>query len=86
MVGNFGLTLPTGSDQIAIKQPTDGLLLGKPRIRIFLLSFLLLYLFEGTGNPCAGHIKAWLPLTALLNPRTSSVEGIFGRTLPTGSK
>lgn len=45
-----------------------------------------LYLYRGTGNPCAGHIRAGESLTNVRKPRTSSVDGIFGRTLPTGSK
>lgn len=45
-----------------------------------------LYLYRGTGNPCAGHIRTWEPPTSVRKPRMSSVDGIFGRTLPTGSK
>jgi len=45
-----------------------------------------LYLNRGTGNPCAGHTRAWEPSTSVRKPRTSSVDGIFGRTLPTGSR
>lgn len=44
------------------------------------------YRNTGTGNDCAGHSKAILPVSGIFNRFKSSGEVTFGLTLPTGSK
>lgn len=83
IVGNLGLTLPIGSDHIVYNW--DLRVRGERSSRRIRVLYGL-YLNRGTGNPCAGHIRAWEPAMNVRKPRMSSVDGIFGRTLPTGSK
>lgn len=90
IVGNLGLTLPIGSDHIVtigtLARPQTANANSAGLAESLATSTCSLYLNRGTGNPCAGHTRAWEPPTRVRKPRTSSVEGIFGRTLPTGSK
>lgn len=43
------------------------------------------YLYDGTGNPCAGQRSGRLPPKFVESPFKLSKVGNFGLTLPTGS-
>lgn len=45
-----------------------------------------LYLYDGTGNPWAGHSNVIAPPRYILNVCESASDGNFGRALATGSK
>ena len=44
------------------------------------------YLYDGTGNPWAGHSNVIAPPRIILNACESANDGNFGRVLATGSK
>lgn len=44
------------------------------------------YLYDGTGNPWAGHSNVIAPPRAILNACKSANDENFGRVLATGSK
>lgn len=44
------------------------------------------YLYDGTGNPWAGHSSVIAPPSAILNACKSANDENFGRVLATGSR
>lgn len=46
----------------------------------------LLYLYEGIGDPCAGHVRAMPELRVLLKADKSTADENLGFADPIGSK
>lgn len=46
---------------------------------------LSFYLYDGTGNPWAGHINVIAPPRITLKACELAIDGNFGRALETGS-